>query len=278
MTEYQECKICKGALKPVNATHNLKACNDCKLVFCATVYTQEQFIQVYDELYNQQGSVYARHSVDEFERLTEGTPIKVGHNRSRLIRKHILNGRTESVLEIGSGIGLVGAYVRSKNKEIEYLGIEIDTEAFKKSQQLGLNTINGDFTLMETLDRTYDVIMLWEVIEHLQDLKLFLDLSYRRLNKGGVLILSTPNYNKIHNYPNREKDRLFQNEPPIHLNFFTRENIVNCFQLSNFGPCKVTIKKFPYRKFGDKKFYIDFVKGLFGRYHGPTIYFEARKK
>jgi len=277
MESFSKCKVCSGEVEVVNQTYNLGKCNSCDLIFCLNIYSQEEFIKVYDELYNKEKSVYQRHSSDEYNQILKKGHIPVGLNRTRMIKNNILNNQCKSVLEIGSGIGLIGVYIRAKKDTINYTGIEIDQETYLKSQQLKLNTFNGDFTEMKNLEGTFDVIMMWEVIEHLQDLKLFLELAYEKLKPNGKIILSTPNYNKIYNYPDRQKDRLYQNEPPIHINFFTDQNIKNIFKLHNFGNAKVTIKKFPYLEITKGRFYVNYIKALFGKYHGPTIYFEATK-
>jgi 2-polyprenyl-3-methyl-5-hydroxy-6-metoxy-1,4-benzoquinol methylase len=275
--EYKECKICQGEVKLINEKFNLAQCYNCKLIFCLTIYSQDQFIAVYDELYNKKNAIYRNHAVVEYAMLLENKKIKVGYHRSRLLRKHVLNGKCESVLEIGSGIGLIGSYIRNENEKIKYLGIEIDKESYQKSQFLKLNTINDDFTAIESIEESFDVIMLWEVLEHLQDLKLFLELAYEKLNKNGKVILSTPNYNKIFNYPKRDGDAIFQDKPPVHLNFFTKENISSIFEINHFVECKATVKKFPYLEIKSKKFYTDFFKSLFNSYNGSTIYLEATK-
>lgn len=277
MDNFKVCKICSSELELKNEKYNLGKCINCKLIFSLDYFSQEVFVKVYDELYNKKSTHYKKHSVDEFNALIQNKKLKIGYNREKIIRKNILNGSCKSVLEIGSGVGLIATYIKSKNKTINYTGIELDEEAFKKSQQLGLNTIHADFKEMERLTEKYDVIMLWEVLEHLQDLKSFIDLAYDKLNENGKIILSTPNYDKIYNYPNRKKDQLFQDEPPIHLNFFTTENIVNIFEVGKFTNCKVKVKKFPYVNFLKMAFYKDTFKSIFNNYHGSTLYFEATK-
>jgi 2-polyprenyl-3-methyl-5-hydroxy-6-metoxy-1,4-benzoquinol methylase len=277
MIEYKNCKVCKSKITLINETYNLGQCKNCKLIFCLTIYSQDQFIAVYDELYNKENAIYRNHAIIEYAMLLENKKIKVGYHRSRLLKKHVFNGKCESVLEIGSGIGLIGSYIRNENEKIKYLGIEIDKESYEKSQYLKLNTINDDFTAIDAIEESFDVIMLWEVIEHLQDLKLFLDLAYKRLNKNGKIILSTPNYNKIYNYPKREENAIFQDEPPIHLNFFTKENITAIFEINHFIKCKAAVKKFPYLEIKSKKFYLDFLKSIFNTYNGSTIYLVATK-
>lgn len=182
------------------------------------------------------------------------------------------------MLEIGSGVGLVGSYIKIKNKKIIYKGVELDKEAFLKSKELGLDTYNGDFTIMQNFEETFDVIMLWEIIEHLQDLKHFLKLAYFKLSKGGTLILSTPNYDKIKNYPKGKKDILYQNEPPIHLIFFTESSLKKLMNIYDFNNCNIRIKKFPYFERNTIRLFKNYTKALIGKYHGPTLYLEAKKE
>ena len=279
MSQFLNCKVCSSnTLTLVNKKNNLVKCSSCHLVFCSKIYSQEEFVQVYDELYNKENALYSNHSVREYNMLVKNKNIKVGYHRSKILKKHVFNETCNSVLEIGSGVGLIGVYIRNKKATINYLGIEIDEESFNKSQTLKLNTINQDFTFIENIEESFDVIMLWEVIEHLQDLSLFLKLAYEKLNVGGKIILSTPNYNKIYNYPEREKDEIFQDQPPVHLNFFTQKNILNVFEKHQFTNVIVTVKKFPYVQVGKKKFYIDFLKAIFSNYYGSTIYLVAKKE
>ena len=278
MKEYSCCKICEGEIVLINKKYNLVECINCKLIFCKSIFSQQEFVTVYDDLYNKEHSHYKRHSKDEFNKILRGDILKVGYNRSKLIKKTVLNGKCNSVLEIGSGVGFIGTFIRNHDKNIKYTGIELDKEAFEKSRVLNLNTINGDFSVIEKIESNFDVIMMWEVIEHLQDLKLFLELANKKLNINGIIILSTPNYNKIYNYPNREEYQVFQDLPPVHLNFFTPQNIKNIFELHAFKNCIVTIKKLPYLQVSSFMFYINVLKTFFNKYQGTTIYFEAKKK
>ena len=277
-TQFSTCKICSGPeLKTVNQRLNLVQCGTCEFIFAKKIYSEEEIVEKYRELYDENSGLYDRHLVTEFKEIQEGT-VKIGRNRSGMIDKYALANASNSILEIGSGIGLVGYYIKQSGHKGDYLGVELDTQAFEKSQQLGLNTVNADFSYMETLNRDFDVIMMWEVIEHLQDLKKFMKLAHDRLAPNGVLILSTPNYNKVKNYPDNPKELMFQNEPPIHLNFFTRRNITDLFKRFGFDPFVVRVKKRPYFKPKQRQFYKFLLKSLVGAYEGPTLYLVARKK
>lgn len=276
MSKFNNCKVCSGTIAKVNVTFELVECENCKLIFSENIFTQEAFVKVYDDLYNKEASAYQRHSKNEFDKVKHGT-ISVGKNRGALIDRNIIKGNCKNVLEIGSGVGLVGSYVKKNGKTIAYKGIELDKEAFLKSKELGLDTYNGDFTTMQNFEENFDVIMLWEVLEHLQDLKQFLVLAAAKLNSGGTLILSTPNYDKIKNYPKGKKDALYQNEPPIHLNFFTKENLKNVVEYSGFKSCTIRIKTFPYFEKNVVRLIKNYIKAIFGKYNGPTLYLEAKK-
>ena len=87
-----------------------------------------------------------------------------------------------------------------------------------------------------------------------------------------------PNYDKIYNYPERDKDALYQNEPPIHLNFFTKRNINAIFKMKGFSSIEVREKKFPYLEKNIIRFTKNYIKALLGKYNGPTLYLVAQKK
>jgi 2-polyprenyl-3-methyl-5-hydroxy-6-metoxy-1,4-benzoquinol methylase len=65
----------------------------------------------------------------------------------------------------------------------------------------------------------FDLITLWEVIEHIADLSPFLSAVRTLLKPRGVLALSTPNFQSIiarNNYAD-----WYELRPPLHLHYFT---------------------------------------------------------
>ena len=272
--EFQVCKACGGTIKIENSRYNLVKCVECGFVFCKLIFSEEEFTATYKKLYSGDlKEAYSRHSVHEYEELQKGRII-IGHNRSRILSKYMQ--KYGQVLEIGSGVGLIGSYLKRFPK-IAFTGIELDTATHEKALKLGLNSINGDFSIMANLPNSYDTILMWEVLEHLQDLDLFLKLANEKLNVGGSIILSVPNYDKRLNYKD-QSDQIYQDAPPVHLNFFTIKTINDTFKSRNFEVRLCATKKIPYFKLGDKMFYINAFKALFGKYHGSTIYFAAVKK
>ncbi len=270
---FTTCKSCNGEIEIVNHKHNLVKCKACTFVFSKTIFTNKEFETVYNELYNKAKSpAYYKHSVTEYEAVKNGI-FKIGYNRKRILNKHIKP--TDEILEIGSGIGLVGAYLKHIGIN-KYTGVEIDETSNKKAREFQLNAINGDFKLMGTLDLEADVIMLWEVLEHIQEIDEFFKLSKARLKTGGKLIVSVPNYNKRLNYKN-PGDKIFQSGPPIHLNYFTKESVKTVFEQNGFKVQSINTKRFPYLNYRKLSYYKSILKSLFGMYHGSTLYVIAHK-
>lgn len=269
---FETCKYCGNKIGVVNKTHNLVECVNCFLIFSQKTYSQDEIQEVYDHLYNDENPQYKRHSIVEFEQLKKGK-IQVGYNKSRLINKYLNNN--SKVLEIGSGIGLMGCFIKRNIPKCSYTGVEIDKKVNEKAKSFGLDVHLGDFTIIENFDREYDVVMMWEVLEHIQDLKKCLSIINNKLVKGGVFIFSVPNYDKRFNY-NSPKDKLFTSGPPIHLNFFRKKSIYKIFNSEDFEILDFRRKKLPYLNL--KSLYKMFFKVVRRKFEGPTLYCVIRKR
>lgn len=166
--KWNSCKVCGSEVQYINKYFDLVECTSCGLIFCRSIYSLEEFKEVYDTLYNKTDR-YIKHQ-NEFLKLKSGQKVALGHNREKLIGL-LLRLKKNVICEIGAGIGLVGAYL--KKSQVEYIGIEIDDESARKAQSLGLNVIQGSFEVLSDYINEFDTIFATEVIEHLQDLGLF---------------------------------------------------------------------------------------------------------
>lgn len=98
-----------------------------------------------------------------------------------------------SLLEIGPAYGLF-AFL-AKRAGFDVTGIEMDARCcdFLRNT-VGIKVVEGSDTLslLATLPK-FDVIVLWQVIEHLPDPWAVLKAAAQHLAPGGVLIVDTPN-------------------------------------------------------------------------------------
>lgn len=272
MNSYNSCKVCGAPTTLINQRYNLVQCSDCQLIFCNQVFSDEELIKTYDELYNK-STIYKRHQ-NEYINLKSNQNVKLGWGKRRPLQ-YVLDKNINSICEIGAGVGLVAMYLK-KFKEIQYTGIELDKLTALKAQSLGLNVINGSFSILKDLPHNFDAIIGFEVLEHIQDLKHFFELVNGRLRPSGFLVFSVPNYSKKMNY-NSESDKLYQDKPPVHLNFFTRENITRILDKSGFSVELLKVKSLPYLNLNVRGTYRQLFLALFGNYEGPTIICVARR-
>ena len=94
-------------------------------------------------------------------------------------------------------------------------------------------------TSIENLEigKTFDVITMWELIEHVQNpLEIFKKIN-SLLNDDGILVLSTPNSEGFDMVTLNELSDVYM--PPSHINFFNSKSI--CYALKKSGFKKIKI-------------------------------------
>ncbi len=265
LNEYKDCKICNSTIRLINPKFNLVQCEKCKLVFCKTIFTQQNFINVYNNLYNNTNQ-YKVH-IKEFENLKNGRPIRIGK-----VKREILNflkkREAKSIVEIGAGVGTAAGYFQTH--KINYKGIELDEQTVERAQSIGLPIISGDFKLLKTLEGKFNGVIAFEVVEHLQELDVLFLILKEKLELGGYFGFTVPNYDKRKNFK-QPNNKIYQSPPPIHLNFFTVESLINISSLYGFEIVFCKAKKFPYFIWNKFSTYKNFLKGILGVYEGPTI-------
>lgn len=113
--------------------------------------------------------------------------------------RHIMKGRPwvgKLVLDIGCGDGaLTGLLAKEKAKvigvDLSYLGIQLAMQEFAKIS-IEPDLANAEGTRLPFSDNSFDVVVMSEVIEHLQTPERTLAEIVRIITPNGRLLLSTP--------------------------------------------------------------------------------------
>lgn len=101
----------------------------------------------------------------------------------------ILQG--DKVLDVGCGIG--NFLARAKEKA-EVAGLELNEKAIEVCRQRGLNVLNEDIAVHATKNEgKYDVVCMFQVLEHIYDVRSFLTDALKLLKVGGKLVIGVPN-------------------------------------------------------------------------------------
>ena len=136
----------------------------------------------------------------KFKILHQITPIRLKYILDNSPKKQIKN---LSVLDLGCGGGLICeplARLKAKVTGIDFIkeNIQIAKNHAVKSN-LKINYINSDLHNFVS-KKKYDLILMLEILEHLEDWKKFLINIKRSLKPNGIIILSTINKNIISKY------------------------------------------------------------------------------
>ena len=99
------------------------------------------------------------------------------------------------LLDVGCGNGAFLVRMRALGWDVH--GLEPDPSAAKTAAAAGIEVVVGTLDDARWPDRSFDVVTLSSVIEHLHDPHQALDACFRLLAPGGVLHLLTPNVDAL---------------------------------------------------------------------------------
>jgi 2-polyprenyl-3-methyl-5-hydroxy-6-metoxy-1,4-benzoquinol methylase len=166
---------------------------------------------------------YEQHR-EEFRQLQQGKPAW-GMFRKRMLKRIERMSPGRRMIEIGGGTGAFG--VLAKLRGWDYLDYDLSEAAVTFAQQLGLEARTFPADQCPPLPpRSADVVVMWEVLEHVWNVHEYLAAIHNALVPGGLLVLSTPNAGSLRGLEQWGPFSL----PPIHCNFFTAASLANVLQ------------------------------------------------
>lgn len=201
-------------------------CRVCGLVYANPRPSDAALKDYYREFYLDGG---------EGKRLLDGawTFISLNYERVELI-EDLRGGRTGAILDVGSSLGLFLAVARDRGWHST--GLEISPPAADYARRtFGIPVIEASFEDHAFPETTrFDVVTLWEVIEHLTDPLAALKKAYRVLHDDGLIVLGTPNVEHPYHLVRGYNDPMW--DVPVHLTYFSKESLTKFLHLAGFRP------------------------------------------
>ena len=204
------CELCgfDGSMDPVYPNYGIMACPNCSLVFYSgeadpkKLYNKEYFHGGEYRNYLGDKSILQRNFLD----------------RIKLLRKFNSTGR---LLEIGSAYGF---FLDLARHHWQVRGTEIAPEpAAYAREYLDLDVECVDFVSLLDEPDEYDIICMWDTIEHLNNPVSYLDKAHRWLKPEGIIAITTGDIGSLLARFQGERWRLIH--PPTHLFYFSKETL-----------------------------------------------------
>jgi SAM-dependent methyltransferase len=132
------------------------------------------------------GELYQYGSKDSWKRVP-------GSRRDWKLARQWINdqfGTGSKVLDVGC---FDGDFLYELGDDYDRYGIEIHPIAAKRAGQRGIHIVRRDFDKLADLNYQFDVIVAFDVIEHVSDPKIFLKSLADVIRTGGMVIVSTGN-------------------------------------------------------------------------------------
>lgn len=133
------------------------------------------------------------------------------------VQHYIRDG--DSILDIGAGRGVLFTKI---DKRVEYLGLELSTKAVELAQEQSINVIKKDLLIHSQANPDkYDIVCLFQVLEHLTSLDAFIKSIHFTLKHNGLFLIAVPDNNGfVANCPNYTF-----NLPPHHTILWTEQSL-----------------------------------------------------
>ncbi|MCP5396821.1 MAG: class I SAM-dependent methyltransferase [Sphingomonadaceae bacterium] len=233
------CNLCGGSEHTFHyrkAGFDLVRCSGCSLAFIANPPDMEAVSNLYSTsdgyhtgLVNPGDSDWARMQA-------------ISEQHLRVLSKTIPNGKGLKLLDMGCSSGQFLNAARGAGYEVQGLELSPHSSQFARDH-FGLPVYTGLLESAGFEPGSFDVITLFDVIEHMPDPLAHLHAAFDLLKPGGVLLQSTPNIDGLFpklSYAVADLFGYWQHpEPPHHLFQFSVKTLSDMTAKAGFIPGRV---------------------------------------
>lgn len=253
----RNCEVCSSQNKTIiynqrfvlptkyffHSGYDVSMCNRCGFVFADNIPDQDFFEAYYQEMSKKtfylEKKIFKKADTDTNYYKEMDKRIQYSFNN---IKKHI--SKKDRILDVGCYTGEL-LFLLRENGYKNITGFDPSPYAAKLAKKwYGLDIVVG--SAFDDLDLgEFDFIILTHVMEHIKDLKLFINKIASYLAKGGKIYIESPNAaNFFISQSNKylpEHQEPFQQFSVEHINFYTKTSLMNLMKNSGFD--KVSLKQ-----------------------------------
>lgn len=148
--------------------------------------------------------------------------------------------KSGKILDIGCGTG--DFLYEIKKRGFRTIGIDISPEACRQARQKKLRVFNKELEDCSFPKKSFDVVTLWHVLEHLHDPREVIRKIGKILKDDGLLVIEVPNI-KSFSFKLFGK-YFFHLDVPRHLFHWSHETLSDLLKLEGFMVVEVSYPRF----------------------------------
>ncbi len=162
-----------------------------------------------------------------------------------------LKNDTGNILDVGCGLGFFVKAVREKRPRWNAIGYEMSASAvkFAKEKNKLKDIFSGQVEKSKLKKESFEIITLWDVIEHIPKPQPLLKYLHSLLKPGGILFVQTPNF-PVQLFKAKLKVLLYGMKPNVHyleakdhINDYSERTLVKLSNQCGFESCEYRILK-----------------------------------
>jgi 2-polyprenyl-3-methyl-5-hydroxy-6-metoxy-1,4-benzoquinol methylase len=207
MLERVHCNLCgaddTALLAEIDSFHIVR-CRQCGLTYVNPRFAQQELHEIYTESYYDHDGIKNGQKFfgyDDYVQDEENIKITFAKRLAVIERLAGDMARPHSakncqLLDVGCATGFFLDLARSKGWNV--VGTEVSSFGASFAQErFGLDVRLGTLRDLHLNDQTFDVVTMWDVIEHVLDPMAELLEVHRVLRQGGLLSIITPDANSL---------------------------------------------------------------------------------
>lgn len=222
-----KCNICESLsidnfLKKGN--YEIVRCNNCGLAFVKNIPSDADLNNLYTDSFFIDGQ---KSPLDGFNIKENPTYLNALMRLENIKRIGYDKGQ---LLDIGCATGI---FLKAASSFFDCTGLDVSEYATEFARKnLGINALCGNIFDINFKSQSFDIVTMWDVIEHVRDPNRYIEKVGQIMKHGGLLVLSTGNIESLMFRIQRQNWHLLI--PPLHLYYFSKNSISSLLRRHGF--------------------------------------------
>ena len=241
------CNFCEKDVSHPAMTFNgytIYTCLNCHL---SKVYPTPDTADIYRDFSDNMAQGNSKSYISYFKSQPEHFKYFIFNHRIKPIQRYapeLFQRKSSCVVDVGCGSGTFLAYMKRLGFS-NLWGSDFNSQNVKEVKDaFGIEVLAGDISVLDQIPPA-DLMVLYDVLEHVPDPIDYLRTMIKHLNDGGVVQIRVPNYGSF--WASVLKTRWLWTIPPFHLNYFTVPVLKAMMQNAGYADVQVRSSKSGFR-------------------------------